>query len=212
MVSDNLPNEICQPCLLDLTVSYKFVVRFNRSQELLKALVQQIYDGVKITDNFNNHVPPTSPLKKENKLESSTVTDLNNSLLDHNYHSSQNHSEAEGFTEDRNVSDITIMTIEDVLKEERKRTKKKTNGGHITKVTVQNGIKKKVVGTRESSNVRRKRSEEELGAYKCEICDMVYQSNARLVNHKYSMHNANWMEVFKCSVCRESYETRASKL
>lgn len=201
MVLDILPNEICEPCLLNLKVTYKFIVTFNESQELLKALEQQIDDGVNVTNNL-----PTSPVKEENLLESSTVQNLNNSLPDHNYYNSQIQSEAE-----ENVTSITIMTIEDVLKEENKRRKRKINEGDITKVsTVQKEIKTEVVGR--SSNFRRKRSEGEPGAYKCDICDMIYQSRARLTRHKYSMHNKNWMEVFKCSVCRESYDTSSSKL
>lgn len=192
-------------------MTYKFIVTFNESQELLKTLEQQIDDGVNVTDNFNNCVLPTSPVKEENLLESSTVQNLNNGLLDHNYYNiSQIQSEADDNNEE-NVTGITIMTIEDVLEEEKKRRKRKMNEGDITKVsTVQNEIKTEVVGR--SSNVKRERSEGEPGAYKCDICNMIYQSRTRLTRHKYSMHNENWMEVFKCSVCGESYDTSSSKL
>lgn len=216
-MSDNLPKEICQPCLHNLVVAYKFIVTFNEAQVLLKTLEQQILDAVK-TDYSNNY---ESVVDQKNTLENSTVKVFNNGLMDHNYHSSQIQTETEHLREDdqkENISGITIMTIEDVLKDERKRRKTKIKEVNITKGTVQNGVKesevklkkKKVV--KRSSNVRRKRSDRELEPYKCDICNLVYQSRAALARHKYSMHNANWMEVFKCSVCGVSCETRSSKL
>lgn len=99
---------------------------------------------------------------------------------------------------EKNKSNITIMTIEDVLKVDRRKSSEK----------------KVILSAEDVVNAEKKSSmkQELTGAFICDVCKRIFNTRRNLMLHKYRLHNPDWKDKFKCAQCGMQCQTLSSNL